>query len=45
MISSDRIIAITFNIRGGMAGERIRPKSPMLMRIPTPKAKNSQTIS
>jgi hypothetical protein len=45
MISTDIIAAIAFDIRGGIAGEKIRPKSPMLMRMPTPKAKNSQTIS
>jgi len=45
MISTDIITAITFNIRGGIAGEKIRPKNPMLMRTPAPNAKNSQTVS
>jgi hypothetical protein len=45
MINTDIIIAMAFNIRGGIAGEKIRPKSPRLIRIPIPIAKNSQTAS
>jgi hypothetical protein len=45
MISTDMNIAIILNTRGGMAAEKIKPKRPMLMRMPTTKAKNSQTIS
>jgi hypothetical protein len=45
MTNTDIIIAIALNIGGGIEGEKIRPKSPMLIKMPTPKAKNSQTVS